>query len=152
MIAGQANPVAFTNMVRQSCVMAARIHPARSLRQAFVSILLAAVLVAVATLARYALASQLGLISPFMLYVLAVLIGGLVRGVFCGTIVLLASGVLGYQLFLAPYGASTLGSILSLFLFWGVALPVLATAAELRAQLNGALSRLSEALARNDRP
>lgn len=95
-----------------------------------------------------ALTPYLGGLSPFMLYVAAVLVAGLVSGPFCGALVMLAGGFLGYELFLTPDGVAQQGSILALMLFWGVATPVLATASELRSQLRNAMVRLSEAIDR----
>jgi K+-sensing histidine kinase KdpD len=119
--------------------------------QALISIAIAAVLVGAATLARAALTPQLGALSPFMLYVAAVLVAGLVRGPFCGALVLLAGGLIGFRLFLSPGGVTQHGSIIALMIFWGVSAPVLVTANELRVQLGRAMARLSAALDRNGR-
>ena len=116
--------------------------------EALVSLLVAGVLVGAATLARAALTPQLGALSPFMLYVAAVLVAGLVRGPFCGALVLLAGGLIGFRLFLAPGGQMQQGAVLALMIFWGVSAPVLVTANELRVQLGRAMARLSEALDR----
>ena len=116
--------------------------------QAIISIAVAAVLVAIVTGVRYVLTPYLGVLSPFMLYVAAVLVAGLIRGPGCGALVMLAGGVLGFQLFLTDEGAPRQGSILSLMLFWGVSAPVLATASELRVQLRDAMARLSAAIDR----
>jgi K+-sensing histidine kinase KdpD len=121
----------------------------RPVLQAVISIVVAAVLLGLATLARMALGPQLGDISaPFMLYVAAVLAAGLLRGAFCGALVLLGGGVLGLRLFLSPHGAPPHGAVVSLMLFWGVSALVLVTANELRVQLGGAMRRLSAALER----
>lgn len=112
------------------------------------AILIAAVLLAVTTALRWALIPYLGGLSPFMLYIAAVLVAGLVSGPFCGALVMLVGGFLGYELFLTPDGVAHQGSILSLMLFWGVATPVLATASELRNQLRDAMARLSVAIDR----
>ena len=116
--------------------------------QAGISILVAAILVAIVTGARMALNPYLGAMSPFMLYVAAVLVAGLIRGPGCGALVMLAGGVLGFQLFLTHDGGHRPGSILALKLFWGVSAPVLVTAAELRVQLRDAMARLSAAIDR----
>lgn len=108
----------------------------------------AAILVAIATGVRMTLTPYLGALSPFMLYVAAVLVAGLVRGPFCGALVMLGGGAAGLWLFLSPEGVLQPGSILALMLFWGVATPVLATASELRVQLSDAMSRLTAALDR----
>lgn len=115
-----------------------------------VSLAVAAALVGVATLARAALSPVLGPLSPFMLYVPAVLLAGLIRGPVCGATVMFAAGIIGLRLFLAPSGAATTPSVVELMIFWGVSAPVLATANELRVQLGDAMARLSAALRRND--
>lgn len=117
-------------------------------RQAAICIVVAAGLVTGVTLVRMALAPQLGELSPFMLYMAAVLLAGLIRGPFCGLLVMFASGILGFWLFLRPGGEAAHGAVLSLMLFWGVAAVVLATANELRVQLREAMARLSAALER----
>jgi K+-sensing histidine kinase KdpD len=119
--------------------------------RALISILIAAGLVGLATLARAALGPTLGMLSPFMLYVAAVLIAGLVRGPFCGGLVMLAGGMLGFILFLSPGGVAQDGAVVALMIFWGVAAPVLVTANELRVQLGRAMARLSAALERGNR-
>lgn len=120
----------------------------RRVFQAMISIVVAALLVGVVTVVRYVLTPYLGVLSPFMLYVGAVLVAGLVRGPGCGALVMLGGGILGFQLFLTGEGASRQGSILSLMLFWGVSAPVLATASELRVQLRDAMARLTAAIDR----
>lgn len=119
--------------------------------QALISIAVAAALVAVATGIRAALGPQLGALSPFMLYVAAVLVAGLVRGPLCGAMVMLAGGLLGVRLFLAPHHAAPQGSMIALMIFWGVSAPVLVTANELRLQLSEAMARLTAALQRSGR-
>ena len=118
---------------------------------ALISISVAGVLVAAATAVRVALEPQLGALSPFMLYVGAVLAAGLIRGPFCGAIVMLAGGALGVRLFLMPHHAAPQGSMIALMIFWGVSAPVLATANELRVQLGEAMARLTAALQRSGR-
>jgi K+-sensing histidine kinase KdpD len=115
---------------------------------ALVAIVVAAILLAITTGLRLALTPYLGGLSPFMLYVAAVLAAGLISGPFCGVLVMLVGGFLGYQLFLSPDGVAQQGSILALMLFWGVSAPVLATASELRSQLRDAMGRLSAAIDR----
>lgn len=105
-------------------------------------------LVAVATAVRLALSSSLGALSPFMIYVAAVLVAGLLRGPLCGGVVMLAGGVLGLRLFLSPNGVAPHGSVAALMIFWAVSAVVLLTANELRIQLGVAMSRLSAALER----
>ncbi len=117
--------------------------------QALISILVATFLVAAATAARAALGPKLGALSPFMLYVAAVLVAGLVRGPVCGALVMLGGGAAGFTLFLD--GAAREGSVVALMIFWGVSAPVLVTANELRVQLGRAMARLSEALERRNR-
>ena len=119
--------------------------------QTLVSTVVAVALVAVATVARVALTPQLGSLSPFMLYVAAVLIAGLVRGPLCGALVMLAGGVLGVRLFLMPHHVQSTGAMIALMIFWGVSAPVLVTANELRVQLKVAMARLSAALHRSGR-
>lgn len=132
--------------------MAAPATPRRNLFvQILVSGLVAAALVGVATLARMALTPQLGALSPFMLYVGAVLVAGLTRGAFCGGLVMLAGGALGVRLFLIPNHVAPLGWMIALMIFWGVSAPVLVTANELRVQLRTAMARLSAALGRDGR-
>lgn len=131
--------------------MRTALRPARLLLHGGISLAVAAVLVGLATLARAALASQLGMFSPFMLYVAAVLAAGLVRGPVCGALVMLGGGILGFRLFASAHGEAAPGAVLSLMLFWGVSAPVLVTANELRVQLAVAMRRLSEALQRNGR-
>lgn len=116
-----------------------------------ISLAVAAALVAVATAARIALAPILGPLSPFMLYVAAVLAAGLIRGPFCGAVVMLAGGVVGWRLFLVPHHVAAGGSMVALMIFWGVSAMVLVTANELRVQLATAMARLSAALDRSSR-
>jgi K+-sensing histidine kinase KdpD len=118
--------------------------------QVLISVAVAALLVALATGLRAALAPYLGVLSPFMIYVAAVLLAGLIRGALCGALAMLAGGLVGYQLFLANGAAPPPGAVISLMLFWGVSAPVLVTANELRVQLGTAMRRLSEALKRGD--
>lgn len=115
---------------------------------AVTSILVAAVLLGITTSIRMALTPYLGGLSPFMLYVGAVLAAGLLSGPFSGLLVMLGGGILGFHLFLSPDGVAERGSILALMLFWGVSAPVLATASELRSQLRDAMERLSAAIDR----
>lgn len=119
--------------------------------QGGITVLVAAALVAVTTAARAALSPQLGPFSPFMLYVAAVLVAGLVRGPACGALVMLGGGAIGLRLFASPDGEAAKGAVLSLMLFWGVSAPVLVTASELRVQLTDAMRRLSAAVQRNGR-
>lgn len=144
------SPRAFakTNVVMTSRLSA----PAGRAVQLLVSVVVAALLVALATGLRAVLSPYLGALSPFMIYVAAVLIAGLIRGAFCGAIVMLAGGILGYQLFLVSEGSPPPGAMIALMLFWGVSAPVLVTANELRVQLGTAMRRLSEALKRGDPP
>ncbi len=127
-------------------------NPWRIVLQGLITLVVAAILIALPTLARMALADALGSLSPFMLYVAAVLVAGLVRGSLCGGLVMLGGGILGLRLFLTHDGAVDPGGTISLMLFWGVSAPVLATANELRVQLSRAMARLSAALARSERP
>jgi len=131
--------------------MAARNPPGRILLNALISIVVAAALVGLATLARAALGPKLGALSPYMLYVAAVLVAGLIRGPFCGALVMLGGGILGFILFLSPGGVAQEGSVVALMIFWGVTAPVLVTANELRVQLGRAMARLSAALDRSNR-
>lgn len=125
-------------------------RPGQIAVQALISIVIAALLVGLATLGRAALGPKLGGFSPFMLYVAAVLVAGLVRGPICGALVMLAGGLAGFFLFLAPQGvAAPPGSVVALVMFWVVSAPVLFTANELRVQLSRAMARLSAALDRN---
>ena len=114
-----------------------------------ITVAIAIALVAATTAVRAALTPQLGSLSPFMLYVAAVLVAGLVRGPLCGALVMLGGGLLGFYLFLRPHGAAAPGAELALMLFWGVSAPVLVTANQLRVQLKVAMDRLSEALRRH---
>jgi two-component system sensor histidine kinase KdpD len=125
--------------------------PRNRITQALISLAVATVLVGATTAVRVALAPQLGALSPFMLYVAAVLVAGLIRGPLCGGLVMLAGGVLGLRLFLMPHHAEAQGSMLALMIFWGVSAPVLVTANELRVQLREAMARLSAALQRSGR-
>ena len=115
-----------------------------------ISVLTAAALVAGATLVRAALAPQLGALSPFMLYVAAVLVAGLARGPLCGVLVMLAGGACGLRFFLAAEGVGLTGSVTALMLFWGVSALVLATANELRVHIHETMRRLAAALRRHD--
>jgi K+-sensing histidine kinase KdpD len=126
-----------------------RIPPGRRLAGLLLTVALAAALVAGTTLLRAALTPQLGALSPFMLYVAAVLVAGLVRGPLCGALVMLGGGLVGFRLFLSHDGVTTPGSELALMIFWGVSAPVLVTANELRVQLKSAMDRLSAALSRH---
>ncbi|MFZ5719141.1 MAG: hypothetical protein ACOY5Y_06700 [Pseudomonadota bacterium] len=137
--------------VRHTYLMLSANRPARLVLQGGITLLVAAMLVGLATLARAALAPQLGALSPFILYVAAVLAAGLVRGPVCGALVMLGGGALGLWLFASPGGQAAPGAVLSLMLFWGVSAPVLVTANELRVQLGVAMQRLSAALQRNGR-
>lgn len=114
------------------------------------SVAIAAALVAGATLVRAALSPQLGALSPFMLYVAAVLVAGLARGPFCGVLVMLAGGACGLRFFLTGEGADATGSITALMIFWGVSALVLATANELRVHIHDTMQRLAAALRRHD--
>lgn len=144
------NAVAFAKTLRQSWIMAGHSTlPGNFALQAVITVAVAAVLVGATTLLRAALTPQLGELSPFMLYVAAVLIAGLVRGPFCGALVMLAGGLLGFRLFLSHNGVVAPGSVMALMIFWGVSAPVLVTANELRVQLRVAMQRLSAALQRN---
>ncbi|TAJ72145.1 MAG: hypothetical protein EPO51_08490 [Phenylobacterium sp.] len=131
--------------------MATRKRPGQIAVQALISIVVAAILVGLATMARMALGPKLGALSPFMLYVAAVLIAGLVRGPFCGALVMLAGGGVGFALFLAPNGVAPPGSVAALMIFLAVSAPVLVTANELRVQLGRAMARLTAAVERNGR-
>jgi hypothetical protein len=124
---------------------------ARAGWQVLATLAIAAVLVAAATLTRAALHPYLGTPSPFMLFVGAVLVAGLVRGPACGAIVMAAGGLAGLRLFLSPDGVSIAGAGLAMIVFWSISIPVLFTASELRAQLGGALGRLSAAVRRGGR-
>lgn len=126
-----------------------RKSPGRIALGAVLSAIVAVALVGVTTLLRAALTPQLGVLSPFMLYVAAVLVAGLVRGPLCGALVMLGGGLVGFQLFLSHDGVAERGSVLALMLFWGVSAPVLVTANELRVQLKRAMDRLSAALQRH---
>jgi hypothetical protein len=119
--------------------------------QVLVSLLIAAGLVAAVTIARAALSAQLGALSPFMLYIAAVVVAGMVRGPFCGVLVILGGGGCGLMLFLDPYGAPRDGAFLSLMIFWVVSAIVLVTANELRVHLKLSMDRLAAALARHRR-
>ena len=123
---------------------------AQVLASLLVSALIAAALVAGATLVRALLSPQLGALSPFMLYVAAVLVAGLARGPLCGVMVMLAGGFCGLRFFLAPEGAGSTGSITALMIFWGVSALVLATANELRVHIHQTMVRLAAALRRHD--
>ena len=135
--------------------MAAAVNPpgriplGRRVAGLLLTVALAAVLVAATTLLRAALTPQLGALSPFMLYVAAVLVAGLVRGPLCGALVMLGGGLVGFRLFLNHGGVTAPGSELALMIFWGVSAPVLVTANELRVQLRTAMGRLSAALQRH---
>jgi K+-sensing histidine kinase KdpD len=115
---------------------------------ALITLAVAAALAAAATAARAALTPVLGALSPFMLYIAAVLAAGLIRGPLCGGLVMLAGGVLGFRLFLSANGVAAHGSVAALMIFWAVSTPVLITANELRVQLREAMARLSAALER----
>jgi K+-sensing histidine kinase KdpD len=126
-----------------------RIPPGRRVAGLLLTVAVAAVLVGAATLVRAALTPHLGALSPFMLYVAAVLAAGLLRGPLCGALVMLGGGLVGFRLFLSHDGVITPGSELALMIFWGVSAPVLVTANELRVQLKSAMDRLSAALGRH---
>ena len=120
----------------------------RRVLDALIAFAIAAVLLVITTALQMALTPYLGGLSPFMLYVAAVLLAGLISGPFSGALVMLIGGFLGFQLFLSPDGVPQRGSILALMLFWGVSTPVLATASELRSQLRDAMTRLTAAIDR----
>jgi len=144
-----AKPVAPGDGIAKGAAMAgSKSAAAQAVVQALISIAVAAALVGAVTLARAGLTPLLGTLSPFMLYVAAVLAAGLARGPFCGALVMLGGGVIGLRLFLAPGGASQAGAALSLAIFWGVSALVLVTANELRVQLGRSMARLSAALER----
>lgn len=115
-----------------------------------ISLAVSAALVGVTTLLRAALTPHLGALSPFMLYVAAVLAAGLLRGPLCGAMVMLGGGLIGFRLFLNHDGVSQQGAELALMIFWGVSAPVLVTANELRVQLKVGMARLAAALQRHD--
>ncbi len=119
--------------------------------QALISLAVAAVLVGAATLVRLVLNGALGALSPFMLYVAAVLAAGLARGPFCGVLVMAAGGAIGWRLFLSPGGVIHPGAAPALLTFWAVSSLVLVTANELRVQLKVAMDRLASALERSGR-
>jgi K+-sensing histidine kinase KdpD len=151
-LAPAGNQLASSNVFAKGLDMAKPAILRRNLvLRTLVSIAVAAGLVALATAARVALEPQLGPLSPFMLYVAAVLAAGLIRGPLCGAIVMLAGGVLGVRLFLVPHHAAPQGSMIALMLFWGVSAPVLLTANELRVQLGESMARLTAALQRSGR-
>lgn len=129
--------------------MATRKRPGQFALQALISVVLAAVLVVLPTVALVLLGPKLGALSPFMLYVAAVLVAGLVRGPICGVLVMLAGGAAGYMLCIGADSAAPAGSMTALMLFWIVSAPVLFTANELRVQLGRAMSRLSAAVERS---
>lgn len=114
-----------------------------------ISVVIAAVLVTATTVLRASLTPHLGALSPFMLYVAAVLVAGLARGPFCGALVMLGGGLVGFRLFLNHGGVNQPGAELALMIFWGVSAPVLVTANELRVQLKVAMGRLTAALQRH---
>ena len=114
-----------------------------------ISVVVAAVLVGATTMLRASLTPHLGALSPFMLYVAAVLVAGLARGPLCGALVMLGGGLVGFQLFLNHGGVHQPGAELALMIFWGVSAPVLVTANELRVQLGVAMARLTAALRRH---
>lgn len=116
-----------------------------------ISLAIAFALVGATTALRVALTPALGALSPFMLYVAAVLAAGLMRGPLCGALVMLGGGLLGFRLFLSHDGVTQPGAELALMMFWGVSAPVLVTANELRVQLKGAMDRLTAALQHHDR-
>lgn len=154
-LAYAANAVAFARTLRQSCQMAGdqktpdRKPSKLTLGGFLLSLALAVVLVGATTLLRAALTPALGALSPYMLYVAAVLAAGLIRGPLCGALVMLGGGLLGFRLFLSNDGVTQPGSELALMMFWGVSAPVLVTANELRVQLRGAMDRLTAALQRH---
>jgi K+-sensing histidine kinase KdpD len=113
------------------------------------SLAVAAALVGATTVLRAAMAPALGVLSPFMLYVAAVLAAGLMRGALCGALVMLGGGLVGFRLFLSHDGVTEPGAEVALMIFWGVSAPVLVTANELRVQLKGAMDRLTAALQRH---
>lgn len=120
----------------------------RPIARTAITVVVAVILVGATTLLRAALTPHLGALSPFMLYVAAVLVAGLVRGPLCGALVMLGGGLVGFRLFLSPNGVTAPGSELALMIFWGVSAPVLVTANELRVQLKVAMGRLTAALQR----
>lgn len=126
-------------------------HPSvlRVVSGALISLALAIALVAATTALRATLTPYLGSRSPFMLYVAAVLVAGLVRGPLCGALVMLGGGLAGFRLFLVSQGEPLPGAELCLMLFWAVSAPVLIVANQLRVQLKVAMQRLSEALRRH---
>jgi K+-sensing histidine kinase KdpD len=130
---------------------ASRTITGNPLRQTLISVALAAVLVTLTTLFRAVLSPHLGVLSPFMLYVAAVLAAGLMRGALCGLLVMIAGGAVAMRLFLVNDGATVPGAWMSLFLFWAVSGLVLATANELRVQLTVAMRRLSAVLQQDGR-
>jgi K+-sensing histidine kinase KdpD len=126
-----------------------RSTPGKRVLQVLVSLLIACGLVAAVTLARAALSSQLGALSPFMLYIAAVVVAGMVRGPLCGALVILGGGGCGLMFFLDPYGTPRDGALLSLIIFCMVSALVLVTANELRVHLKLSMDRLAAALARH---
>ena len=102
-----------------------------------ITMVIAAVLVIVLTLARALLNPVLGSLSPFMLYVFAVLVAGLVRSSACGVLVMIGSGLCGYYLFVEPQNSwdLKLPGLIALLVFWLVSGLVLLAARALRPHL-----------------
>ncbi len=115
-------------------------------RQAGVTLLVAAGLLAATTSLRAVLTPELGAQSPFMLYVAAVVLAGVLRGAFCGALVMLGGGASGLFLFLEPGGVSEPG-LIALVVFWLVSSVVLAVANELRLGVKATFDRV-QAIAR----
>jgi K+-sensing histidine kinase KdpD len=126
-----------------------RSTPGKRVLPVLVSLLIAGGLVAAVTLARAALSPQLGALSPFMLYIAAVVVAGMVRGPLCGVLVILGGGACGMRFFLNPYETPREGALLSLIIFCMVSTLVLVTANELRVHLKLSMDRLAAALARH---
>lgn len=108
------------------------------------STLLAIVLVAVVTGVRAMLSPLLGVHSPLMLYIVAVLLAGFARGGVCGLITMVLGGLAGDHLFAAPPGSwdYSAAKLVSLGIYCAVSLPVLGMAMELGRRANAILDRV----------
>jgi K+-sensing histidine kinase KdpD len=117
-------------------------RPGQRVVDVAVCLLVAALLVGAATYVRSLLTPELGRLSPFMLYVAAVVLAGLLRGALCGLFVMLGGGLCGLFLFLSPGASPSTSAYVALAVFWAVSALVLLVSNELRLGLKATMDKV----------